>query len=142
MLLYHGDIDKKFQPSMNIFVDVKSFVISKLLFKKQGRCDKRTYRKMDGCSFAASPHTQWCITFTPALLSSLLASSGSNGAGMGRTGRSLVLIPLCCRDMWECRLLRDLATVPHSTHLVRKMLILKEYKWIKEINQTRSCNKK
>ena len=55
-------------------------------------------------------------TFTPALLRSLLASSGSKGAGMGRTGRSLVLIPRCWRDMWEWSELRDLATVPHSTH--------------------------
>ena len=47
MLLNYGDIDKKFQPF--IFEIVKSFVISKLLFKKQGRCDKRTYRKMYGC---------------------------------------------------------------------------------------------
>ena len=56
-------------------------------------------------------------TFTPALESSLLASSGSNGAGMGTTGRSLVLIPLCCLDMCEWRLFLDLATVPHNTHL-------------------------
>ena len=45
----------------------------------------------------------------------MLASSGSKGAGMGRTGRSLVLMPLCWRLMCECSELRDLATVPHNT---------------------------
>lgn len=47
----------------------------------------------------------------------LLARSGSKGAGMGNTGKSLVLIPLCCLDMWECNEFLDFATVPQSTHL-------------------------
>ena len=72
----------------------------------------------------------WGTTLTPALLSSLEASSGSKGDGMGSTGRSwgrtqcttkiqyvltLVLIPLCWRLMWLCSELRDLATVPQRT---------------------------
>ena len=56
------------------------------------------------------------LTFTPDLESSLEASSASKGAGIGTTGRSLVEMPLCCRDMCECSELRDLATVPQSTH--------------------------
>lgn len=56
------------------------------------------------------------LTLTPALASSLLASSGSNGEGIGRTGRSFVLMPRCCRDMCECSEFRLLATVPHRTH--------------------------
>ena len=54
-------------------------------------------------------------TFTPDLASSLEASSASKGAGMGTTGRSFVDIPLCCRDMCECREFLDLATVPQRT---------------------------
>lgn len=46
----------------------------------------------------------------------LLANSGSKGAGIGNTGRSLVLIPLCCLDMCECSEFLDFATVPHNTH--------------------------
>ena len=54
-------------------------------------------------------------TFTPDLASSLEASSASKGAGMGTTGRSFVEMPLCCRDMCECREFLDLATVPQRT---------------------------
>ena len=53
---------------------------------------------------------------TPALARRQEARTGSKGAGMGTTGRSLVLMPRCWRDMCECSELRDLATVPHSTH--------------------------
>jgi hypothetical protein len=53
------------------------------------------------------------LPLTPALASRQEAKTGSNGAGMGTTGRSLVLMPRCCRDMCECSELRDLATVPH-----------------------------
>jgi len=38
-------------------------------------------------------------TLTPALARSLEASSASNGAGIGTTGKSFVEIPLCCLDM-------------------------------------------
>lgn len=54
---------------------------------------------------------------TPALAKSFEANSGSNGLGIGKTGKSLVEIPRCCLDMWEWSELRDLATVPHNTHL-------------------------
>lgn len=56
-------------------------------------------------------------TFTPAFKSRLDASSGSKFEGIGCTGKSLVLIPRCWRDMCECNEFLDLATVPHSTHL-------------------------
>lgn len=56
------------------------------------------------------------VPFTPALASRHDASTGSKGAGIGTTGKSLVLMPRCWRDMCECSELRDLATVPHSTH--------------------------
>lgn len=39
--------------------------------------------------------------FTPALASRQEARTGSKGAGMGTTGRSLVLMPRCWRDMCE-----------------------------------------
>lgn len=55
------------------------------------------------------------LTLTPALANRRDANSGSNGLGIGRTGRSLVLIPRCWRDMCECNEFLDLATVPHST---------------------------
>ena len=55
------------------------------------------------------------LTLTPAFARRREASSGSNGLGIGSTGRSLVLIPRCCRDMCECREFLDLATVPQST---------------------------
>lgn len=53
---------------------------------------------------------------TPAFAKSFDASSGSKGLGIGKTGKSLVEIPRCWRDMWECSELRDLATVPQRTH--------------------------
>lgn len=55
------------------------------------------------------------LTLTPAFAKSLEANSGSKGLGIGSTGRSFVLIPRCCRDMCECRELRDFATVPQRT---------------------------
>ena len=54
-------------------------------------------------------------TFTPDFASSLEASSASKGAGMGTTGRSLVEMPRCWRDMCECSEFLDLATVPQRT---------------------------
>lgn len=56
-------------------------------------------------------------TLTPAFKSKLDASSGSKFEGIGCTGKSLVLMPRCWRDMCECNEFLDLATVPHSTHL-------------------------
>lgn len=56
------------------------------------------------------------LPLTPALASRQEAKTGSKGAGIGTTGKSLVLIPRCWRDMCECRELRDLATVPQRTH--------------------------
>lgn len=55
------------------------------------------------------------LTLTPALANRRDASSGSNGLGIGSTGRSLVLIPRCCRDMCECKEFLDFATVPQRT---------------------------
>lgn len=52
---------------------------------------------------------------TPAFDKSFDASSGSNGLGIGNTGKSFVEIPRCCRDMCECNEFRDLATVPQRT---------------------------
>lgn len=63
----------------------------------------------------------------------LLANSGSNGAGIGRTGKSFVLIPLCCRDMCECKEFRDLATVPHKTHLYPGHIVCLSSKWVRKV---------
>jgi len=38
-------------------------------------------------------------TLTPALANNFEANSASKGAGMGKTGRSFVEIPRCCRLM-------------------------------------------
>uniref|UniRef100_A0A1A9UXD0 Uncharacterized protein n=1 Tax=Glossina austeni TaxID=7395 RepID=A0A1A9UXD0_GLOAU len=53
--------------------------------------------------------------FTPALANKREANSGSKALGIGSTGKSLVEIPRCCRDICECKELRDFATVPHNT---------------------------
>lgn len=61
-----------------------------------------------------------------------LASSGSKRVGICNTGRSLVEMPRCCRDMCECSELRDLATVPHNTHLCQ--ITGKSLKWKEDIS--------
>ncbi len=77
--------------------------------------------------FIASELCQVCLTLTPALARSLDARSASNGVGMGMTGRSLVEIPLCWRDMCECKEFLDLATVPHRTHLKQEFSRVKSW---------------
>lgn len=71
--------------------------------------------------------------FTPALANSLEASSGSKGLGIGSTGRSLVEIPRCWRDMCECSEFLDLATVPQSTQRYPGQTVCLSSKWVRSV---------
>jgi len=72
-------------------------------------------------------------TLTPAFANSRDASSASKGAGIGTTGKSFVEMPRCCRDMCECKELRDLATVPQSTHRYPGQTVCLSSMWVRSV---------
>lgn len=73
------------------------------------------------------------FSFLGSILTHRLARSGSNGAGIGSTGKSFVLIPRCCRDMCECSEFLDFATVPHSTHLYPGHIVCLSSKCVRNV---------